>query len=72
MAIKSLAIVAMKDGQLVDKVAAPCGACRQVIVESQYRLGKSFPIILAGKNKILKVADGNDLLPLAFGPEDLK
>ncbi len=72
VAIKSLAIVAMNDGQLVDKVAAPCGACRQVIVESQYRSGNSFSIILAGKNKTLKVANGIDLLPLAFGPWDLK
>jgi len=70
--IKSLAIVAMKDGQLVDKVAAPCGACRQVIAESQYRSGSGFPIILAGNNKILKVENGTDLLPLAFGPWDLK
>lgn len=72
VAITSLAVVAMKNGQMVDEVAAPCGACRQVIVESQYRSGNSFPIILAGKNKTLKVADGNDLLPLAFGPWDLK
>lgn len=72
VAIQSLAIVAMKDGKMVDRVAAPCGACRQVISESQFRSGNNFSIILAGNNNILKLADGNDLLPLAFGPGDLK
>lgn len=71
-AIQSMAVVAMNKGQMVDEVTAPCGACRQVISESQHRAGASFSIILAGKNKIVKLLDGNDLLPLSFGPSDLK
>ena len=70
--IKLLAVVAMTNGELVDTVTAPCGACRQVIVESQHRGGSAFPIILAGKKSVIKIDNPKDLLPLAFGPWDLE
>lgn len=46
---------------------APCGACRQVI----YEFGRNMDVIMAtvsGKYKIMKA---DELLPLAFGPENL-
>jgi len=46
---------------------APCGACRQVI----YEFGKDIDVIMAtvsGKYEIKKISE---LLPLAFGPENL-
>lgn len=67
-----MAVVATTNDELVDTVTAPCGACRQVIVESQYRVNNDFPIILAGKNNIIKIDNPKDLLPLAFGPWDLE
>ncbi len=70
--ILAIAVVAMKDGELVQSVTAPCGACRQVIIESEYRSKSKFPVILAGKNKIIKFESGQDLLPLSFGPKDLE
>lgn len=46
---------------------APCGACRQVI----YEFGPETEVIMAtvsGKYKVMKI---KDLIPLAFGPENL-
>jgi len=70
-AIKNMVIVSIKDGELVKKIVAPCGACRQVINETAHRHKKSFPLILAGKQGVIKIDNANNLLPLAFGPEDL-
>lgn len=49
------------------KVSSPCGICRQVLNEL---LLKDTPIILANKTDHL-VTSIKELLPLAFGPEDL-
>lgn len=69
VAVKNMAIVALKDGQSV--AVAPCGACRQVILESLARQASSFPVYLAEKHKVTKVENAGDLLPLAFGPDSL-
>lgn len=69
--IKAMAIAALKNGEPLANIAAPCGACRQVISESTHRNKSPFPLLLAGKNEVLKIANANDLLPLSFGPKDL-
>ncbi|WP_088654186.1 cytidine deaminase [Geofilum rhodophaeum] len=69
--IKAMAIAALKNGEPVARIAAPCGACRQVISESTHRNNTPFSLLLVGKNEVLKVANANDLLPLSFGPQDL-
>lgn len=69
VAVKQMAIVALKDGQPV--AVAPCGACRQVILESLARQAGSFPVYLAEEHKVTKVENAGDLLPLAFGPDSL-
>ncbi len=46
--------------------AAPCGACRQVLAE----FGPSIDLVLAGPSTVRTVSLA-DLLPLAFGPEQL-
>jgi cytidine deaminase len=69
VAVKQMAIVALKDGQPV--AVAPCGACRQVILESLARQTASFPVYLAEEHKVTKVENAGDLLPLAFGPDSL-
>lgn len=60
--IKALAIVS--DGDLL---AAPCGACRQVLVEL---LNRDTPIILNNK-KEEKITNIDELLPMSFTSEDL-
>ena len=60
--IEALAIVS--DGA---RLAAPCGVCRQVLYEL---LDGDTPIYLSnGKEE--KTVTMNELLPFAFGPEDL-
>jgi cytidine deaminase len=51
----------------VDPPAAPCGACRQVLAE----FGLDLPIEGVGSKRTLTWRL-SDLLPVAFGPEQLK
>ena len=51
----------------VDPPAAPCGACRQVLAE----FGLELPIELVGPTQTTS-RRLSDLLPMAFGPEQLK
>ena len=71
IAVKTMLIVSVKDGDLVKRLVAPCGACRQVINETSHRYKKNFPLLLVGKEGIIKIDNANDLLPLSFGPDDL-
>lgn len=47
---------------------SPCGACRQVLAE----LAPNAAILLVNKHRKVKKTTVQDLLPLAFGSEDLK
>lgn len=49
-----------------ERLTAPCGACRQVLAEFAARL----PILLANRSE-RRVHDLADLLPHAFGGQDL-
>jgi len=65
-AVKTLAIAAYTEGDFLDRPISPCGACRQVMLETEMRFKQSIRIILYGKEEIL-IAEGiKDLLPLAF------
>lgn len=61
--IQAIAIVS--NGKIL---AAPCGACRQVLVEL---LEKDTPIILSN-HKTEKITNIQELLPMSFTEEDLK
>jgi cytidine deaminase len=64
--VESLAIVAIKNG-LIEKAISPCGACRQVILETENRFNQNIRILLCGKDETLIVSSAKDLLPLGFG-----
>lgn len=50
-----------------DKPCSPCGACRQVISE----FGEDIPLIMANLKGDVKIKKVKELLPEAFGKNDL-
>lgn len=44
----------------------PCGACRQVIVDTQNRQGQLFRVIMAGAGTATAIDDATLLLPFTF------
>jgi cytidine deaminase len=65
-AVQSLAIAAYTQGDFIDRPISPCGACRQVILETEKRFRSPIRIFLYGKKEIYIVEGIGDLLPLAF------
>ena len=63
--IKTIAIVAVVNGEIQTAIA-PCGGCRQVMLETERRYGQPIRILLCGHDTTLVVASIKDLLPLSF------
>lgn len=65
--VRMLAIAARgTDGELTEDPTGPCGACRQVIIESETRAGNPIRILLYGR-KFVYIIDGiRPLMPLTF------
>ncbi|MDR0393984.1 MAG: cytidine deaminase [Tannerella sp.] len=63
--VLSLAIVAIKEGVLQRSIS-PCGACRQVILETEQRYGKPVRILMCGSDETVIVSSAKDLLPFRF------
>lgn len=61
-------IMGGKEGNIKDYVA-PCGVCRQVMME--FCDPKTFEVVLAVDEDNYKTFTLEDLLPLGFGPNDL-
>jgi cytidine deaminase len=68
----ALAIASMTEDGLTEDFPSPCGSCRQVIAEEEFRTGNKIRIILSGKKKTLIVEGINALLPLQFNRNNLK
>lgn len=67
IAVKAMAIVVNSEKHLVDRPAAPCGACRQIICETEMRQGSPIALWLQGAaGEIFHVKSGKDILPLSF------
>ncbi|NKI28153.1 cytidine deaminase [Arenibacter sp. 6A1] len=65
--IRSIAISATSQNYCMDKPAAPCGSCRQVISEYEVKQEQPIAIILMGETgEVLKCQSISDILPLAF------
>ena len=54
------------DDEFVENPAAPCGACRQALLEYETLAGHDVQVILAGKKDIYILPSVKSLLPLAF------
>ena len=65
-AVVALAIAAKTEKDFIDMPIPPCGACRQVILETEKRYGQPIRILLYGKKCIYEIKSIGDLLPLSF------
>ena len=68
--VVALAITAMKDGEIQQSIS-PCGACRQVMLETEQRYGRPLRVLLCGNDETIMVSSAKDLLPLCFGKNSL-
>jgi cytidine deaminase len=69
--VTAIAICAFKNGQMSTFPVAPCGACRQVMLETEIRYNKPITVVLIGQTNINVIKSAHDLLPLSFNPKDL-
>lgn len=62
-----IAIAAVaEDGLVPENATAPCGACRQALLEYEMLAGRNVPVLLVGRYEILRLPSVKSLLPLAF------
>lgn len=71
-AVKTLAIAARTEKDYLDTPIPPCGACRQVLLETEKRYGKPMRILLYSKTDIYIIEGVGGLLPLSFDGDFLK
>jgi cytidine deaminase len=65
VSVKALTLVAVRDGVVQDAIS-PCGACRQVLLETERRQRRPIMIMLCGKCEVRTIDSAEQLLPLAF------
>ena len=72
-AVKALAIAARtSEGHWTETPISPCGACRQVMTETENRYEKPMKVLLCNAQEVFVIESAKDLLPVSFGSEDLK
>ncbi len=64
---EAIAIAAIgTDGKELPCPVAPCGACRQALLEYEKLSGHDVEVLLTGAGTIYRIPSVRDLLPLAF------
>lgn len=63
----AIAIAARTDGgPFTETPITPCGACRQVLIETQHRYGGPLRVLLYGARHTIVLESVSDLLPFQF------
>ena len=71
--VKMIAITSAADNFVTTSPVTPCGACRQVIAETENRQNEKIRIVMKGQEGIVQAVNGiENLLPLMFQEEKLK
>ncbi len=70
--IDTIAISYHHEGGESNHPVAPCGMCRQSLVEFETRMNQPIRLILSGQEgKVIVISEANHLLPLAFRKSEL-
>ncbi len=70
--MKTIAISAKNRHNTMNRPISPCGACRQALLEYEFRQKEPVKLILSGQSeKIYIVNKVQDLLPLSFTADEL-
>ena len=70
--VTMLAIACFTDGHFTKEPGAPCGACRQVMLETEHRYGGKMEVLLYGDDATYVFESAAALLPLILVSENLK
>ena len=71
-AVVALAIAAYTKGHFTTRVVSPCGACRQVMLETETRFATPIKVILYCEEGCYVFDKASDLLPMSFAAENLE
>ncbi len=63
--VVALAIIACQDGRIREQIA-PCGACCQVMLETEQRFNRPMRILLCGAEYVHVIDSVSTLLPFSF------
>jgi len=66
LAVKAIAVCVFYNQKFIEAPAPPCGACRQVLLETEARFKKPIKVILAGSKRIQIIDSARELLPINF------
>jgi cytidine deaminase len=64
--VKAMAVAASFKGTPIAEPVSPCGACRQVMIETQNLGGRPYTIVMVGEKRIIVLDDAKFLLPFTF------
>ena len=70
--VLALAIAAQTCGHFLEDPITPCGACRQVMLETEDRLGQDIRVLLYGTKGVHVLQNVKSLLPLYFVADCMK
>lgn len=70
--VTKLAIACFTGGHFTKVPGSPCGACRQVMLETEHRYAGKMEVLLYGEDAIYVFESAADLLPLTFVSENLQ
>ena len=70
--IKKIAITAMSKYFNLENPVGPCGLCRQVLIEYEDKQSSDIEVLLFNSERLIKLNNAKDLLPLFFTENKLK